>query len=225
MGGAQSRRGSRREGRRGVDVVARILEYKKNGRINATHDRDLDDEERLAARGFDAFQPETRDALNNLVDATVRDYVKYWYSPIVPSDRSFPLSCRKVLTSFLLSVSNHIGRKRPADAFLDFLTNSSSIVIVFFSELSAAFAEVPGDSKMSAANTVYNYLASNPESNLANLLSQRQQAGKFKMVAEDLLASWTGRPPTAILLGSFCERSSPAWCWKRHCRPARHPSG
>jgi len=174
-------------GERGVEVLARILEYKRAGRGDLPQERDLDEEERLLAHGFDAFQPETREALNGFVDAVIRDYVKWWYRPIVPSDKSFPLSCRKVLTSFLLSVSNHLGRKRPADAFLDFLTNSSSIVIVFFSELSAAFAGVPSESKMSAADAIYAYLADNPDSNLSNLLSQKQQAGKFRMVAEDLL--------------------------------------
>ncbi len=175
------------KGERGADVLARILEYRKRPCDGIAQDPDLDEEEQLLARGFDAFQPETRDALNNFVDAVVRDYVIYWYGPVVPSDRSFPLSCRKILTSFLLSVANHISRKRSADSFLDFLTNSSSIVIVFFSELSGAFAEVPGESKMSVADAVHHYLASNPDSNLANLLNQKQQAGKFRMVAEDLL--------------------------------------
>ena len=62
-----------------------------------------------------------------------------------------------------------------------------SIVIVFFTELSAAFANAPANTGMSVADVVYKYLADKPESSLANLLSQRQQAGKFRMVAEDLL--------------------------------------
>ncbi len=132
--------------------------------------------------------PETRDAMNELVDAIIRDYVKWWYNPIVPSDKSFPLSCRKTLSSFLLNLSNHLSKKRPADAFLDFLTNSSSIIIVFFSELSNAFAEVPSDSRMAAPDIVYAYLAENPESNLSNLLNQKQQAAKLRMVSEDILA-------------------------------------
>jgi len=171
-------------GETGLEVLARILEYKKDG---ASGEDGLDEAEELLARGFDAFRPETRDALNGLVDAIIRDYVKWWYGPIVPSDRSFPLACKKILTSFLLTVSNHMSRKRPADAFLDFLTNSSSIVIVFLSELSAVFAELPADSNSSASDAIYNYLASNPDSNLANLLSQKQQASKLRMVADDLL--------------------------------------
>lgn len=175
-------------GERGVDLLERLLAGTRDRKSTATvQDIDPEEQESALARGFDGFQPETRAALGELVDAVIRDYVNWWYSPIVPSDKSFPLSCRKVLTSFLVSVSSHLSRKRPADAFLDFLTNSSSIVIVFFSELSAAFSELPADSRVSAVDAVYDYLASNPESNLANLLSQRQQAGKFNMVAEDLL--------------------------------------
>jgi hypothetical protein len=174
-------------GERGVDALARILDLKEDGRDKTTPDLDLDEVERVLAQSFDEFRPETREALNNLVDAIIRDYVKWWYSPIVPSDKSFPMSCRKVLTAFLLSVSNQLSRKRPADSFLDFLTNSSSIVIVFFSELSAAFTGLPAESKASATDTVYNYLASNPDSSLSNLLSQKQQASKFREVAEHLL--------------------------------------
>ncbi|MDA4132692.1 MAG: PXA domain-containing protein, partial [Thaumarchaeota archaeon] len=182
-------------GERGLDVLARLLvaeSQKKKIAEDGAGDGDVEEEEeeeeeRMPAQGFADLEPETQEALNELVDAIVRDYVNWWYSPIVPSDRFFALSCRRALTSFLLSVSNHLGRKRPADVFLDFLTNSSSIIIVLFSELSNAFADVPAESKTPAADAVYSYLASNPESSLSNLLSQRQQAGKFRMVAEDLL--------------------------------------
>lgn len=175
-------------GESGTDIVTRLL-----GERNVMNDVEQketavkEEEEQYLAQAFADFQPETRDALNEFVDAVIRDYVKWWYGPIVPNDRSFPFSCRKVMTSFLVSIGNHLGKKRPADSFLDFLTNASSMVIVFFSELSAAFADVPPDSKMSAADAVYNYLASHTESNLTHLLSQRHQASKFKAVAEDLL--------------------------------------
>ncbi|KAI3326003.1 hypothetical protein HD806DRAFT_488863 [Xylariaceae sp. AK1471] len=148
------------------------------------------DEEKDAvavAQSFDDFQPETRDALCELVDAVIRDYVEWWYGPIVPSDKSFPLACRKVFTQFVLSFSNRLRRKRPADAFVDFVTHSCSIVIVFFSEMAAAYAELPADTHMTAADAIYNYLSTHTEAPLSNLLNQRQQTSKFKMVAEDLL--------------------------------------
>lgn len=175
-------------GEKGLDIVTRLLGEKRGLEgPDAEGTATQEDEEQYAARSFADFQPQTREALTGLVDAIIRDYVKWWYSPIVPSDRSFPLSCRKVMTSFLVSIGNHLGKKRPADSFLDFLTNASSMVLVFFSELSAAFGDLPPDSKMTAADAVYNYLASHPDSNLAHLLSQRHQASKFKAVAEDLL--------------------------------------
>lgn len=175
-------------GEKGVDIVTRLLGEKNALRdVDADRKATEDDEAIFLAQSFADFQPETQEALNGLVDAVIRDYVKWWYDPIVPSDRSFPLSCRRVLTSFLVSIGNCLGKKRPADSFLDFLTNTSSIVIVFFSELSQAFADLPPDSTMTAADAVYNYLASNPDSNLSHLLSQRHQASKFKSVADDLL--------------------------------------
>lgn len=175
-------------GEDGVDIIARLL-GEKNGLVGVDVDRRSteEDEAIFLAQSLADFQPETQEALSGLVDAVIRDYVKWWYGPIVPSDRSFPLACRKTLTSFLVSVSNHLGKKRPADSFLDFLTNTSSIVIVFFTELSRAFGELPPDSTMTAADAVYNYLASNPDSTLSHLLSQKHQASKFKSVAEDLL--------------------------------------
>lgn len=175
-------------GEKGTDIVTRLFNERQTLTDVEQSNKALEEEEeQYLAQSFADFQPETRDALNAFVDAIIRDYVKWWYSPIVPNDRSFPFACRKVMSSFLVSIGNHLGKKRPADSFLDFLTNASSMVIVFFSELSAAFADLPPDSKLSAADAVYNYLASHPESNLSHLLSQRHQASKFKAVAEDLL--------------------------------------
>ncbi|KAL7942109.1 PXA domain-containing protein [Trichoderma barbatum] len=148
---------------------------------------DDDDDDQYRMRGFDDFRPETREALSGLVDAIVQNYIKWWYNPLVPSDHAFPLAVRKTITSYLLAISNRMSRKRPADAFLDLLTNSTSMIIVFLSELATAFAELPPDTNVSAADTIYNYLAENPDSRLANLLNKRQQATKFKMVSEDLL--------------------------------------
>ncbi|KAK3360233.1 PXA domain-containing protein [Lasiosphaeria hispida] len=172
------------KGERGIDILARLLDARKGDGEGLT-----DEQADVLARrfGFGEFQPETQEALNELVEAVVTDYVKWWYSPIVPSDKFFPLAARKSLVSFITSISNHLCKKRPADSFLDFLTNSTSIVIVFFSELSSAFEGVPSGSDVLVADVITNYLASQPESNLANLINQRQQAGKFRMVAEDLL--------------------------------------
>ncbi|OTA70228.1 hypothetical protein K449DRAFT_380262 [Hypoxylon sp. EC38] len=171
---------------RGYDFLDRILE---TTHPKSSFEAEQDDEKdaQALARTFDDFQPETRQALNDLVDAVIRDYVDWWYGPIVPSDRSFPLSCRKVLVNFVLSVSNRLSRKRPADAFVDFLTHTCSIIIVFLSEMASAYSELPSDTNLTAADAIYNYLATNTEAPLSNLLNQRQQAGKFKIVAEDLL--------------------------------------
>ncbi|KAG5983572.1 hypothetical protein E4U55_007814 [Claviceps digitariae] len=176
-------------GEQGSDVLARVWsELKRNADANKIKLDDRgEDEDEATFKSFDDFRPETREALGGLVDAVVRDYIKWWYSPIIPGDHSFPLACRKTLNSYLLSVSNRISKKRPADAFLDLLTNSSSILIALLSELAAAYADLPPESNMTAADAVYNYLASNPDSRLANLLNQRQQAAKFRAVAEDLL--------------------------------------
>ena len=47
---------------------------------------------------------------------------------------------------------------------------------------------------MPAAEAIYTYLSANPESNLANILSEKQQARKFKMIAEDILQNFLEKP-------------------------------
>ena len=111
----------------------------------------------------------------------------WWYSPILPADALFPASCRQTLTAFILSAANHMSRKRPADAFLDFLTRSSSILIVFFNELAMAVNTNPNVSTQEAVQT---YLVSRPDSNLANLVNVEHQQRKLDLVAEDMLQSY-----------------------------------
>ncbi|KAI1418882.1 PXA domain-containing protein [Xylaria sp. FL1777] len=173
-------------GEKGHAFLDRLLNN-TYGDLGLQRQQDEEKDSMAIAQSFDDFQPETRDALYELVDAVIRDYVDWWYGPIIPSDKSFPLACRRVFTQFVISFSNRLRRKRPADAFVDFVTHSCSIVIVFFSEMAAAYAELPTDSHMTAADAIYNYLATHTEAPLSNLLNQRQQGAKFKMVAEDLL--------------------------------------
>lgn len=184
---------------KGLDIVHRILDL----RSTRAKDEDLeDDSEETPGETFEGFKPETASALSSFVDAVIRDYVFWWYSPILPNDQSFPDAARQTLTRFVLSISQHLSRKRPADTFLDFLTNSSSIVIVFLNELSSALSTSQGTNE-APAEAVYTYLLENPDSNLSNVLNGKQQAKKFKMVADDILLT-------------FLEKSSFA------CDPVRH---
>jgi hypothetical protein len=72
---------------------------------------------------------------------------------------------------------------------LQFLTNSSSIIIVFLNELAAAFTSA-GSSPIEAEKTVDRYLEQFPDSSLANVLSQKQQQKKLNMIADDILSSF-----------------------------------
>lgn len=185
---------ARKRKEKGLDIAARVLEWKdrregsreqdgaRNTPIAAPSQKELD---------FAGFPPETKDALTNLVDTIIRDYVKWWYSPVLPLENAFPLACRQTLTGFLLAVSNHLSRKRPADTFLEFMTNSSSIVIVFLSELSSVFKS-PAPSG-NASESVRRYLEANPSSSLANVLDIEQQNKKLRAVAQDILHTFLNR--------------------------------
>ncbi|KAA6406605.1 MAG: hypothetical protein FRX48_09537 [Lasallia pustulata] len=174
----------------GVDIVERILDWRdrRKGDLSKVEDRGQDVDFMISARkelDFAELQPATGAALTSLVDAVIRGYVKWWYGPVLPSETSFPSACRQTLTGFLLAVSTHLSRKRPADTFLDFLTHSSSIVIVFLNELSRALM-VPG-AAADPIEAVNDYLEENPESNLAHVVDLGQQKKKLKAVADDIL--------------------------------------
>ncbi|TAQ89417.1 hypothetical protein B7494_g2296 [Chlorociboria aeruginascens] len=186
----------------GLDVVRRVLDLRDaQASSHVLDEDDSREDDELSCCGFEGFAPETAIALNELVQSVVRDYVNWWYHPILPKEQSFPAASRKTLTNFVLSISQHLSRKRPADTFLDFLTHSSSIIIVFLNELSSALSASQG-LNVSAAKAVNIYLLENPESNLANVLNETQQTKKFKMIAEDILQN-------------FLEKST------YHCGPAK----
>lgn len=107
----------------------------------------------------------------------------------MPSEPVFLATCRQTFTRFMLAISSHLSRKRPVDTFLDFLTNSSSIAIVFFNEFLAALATI-GSSSADPSKALYVYLEANPDSNLANVLDVEQQKRKLHAVAEDILQSF-----------------------------------
>lgn len=112
---------------------------------------------------------------------------RWWYCPILPGEDSFPNTCRQTLIAFLISLSNHLSRKRPVDAFLDFVTNSTSIVIVFLGELSTALNASPNSP---ATDAVSAYLQLKPDSSLASILDQKHQERKLALAADEMLKSY-----------------------------------
>jgi hypothetical protein len=114
-------------------------------------------------------------------------WCSWWYTPVLPGEDSFPAACRQTLVTFIVSLSNHLSRKRPVDAFLDFVTNSSSIVIVFLNELAAALNASPNATSQDAVQA---YLEMKPDSSLASILDPMHQEKKLKVVANDILLKY-----------------------------------
>ncbi|KAB2579999.1 hypothetical protein DBV05_g1461 [Lasiodiplodia theobromae] len=175
----------------GLDIIKRVMDVRaqsKDAQSSRRRDSDVDIQLFSGKQlDYSAFQPETSAALTDLTDAIVRDYINHWYGPIVPAEMAFPNACRQTLTAFILSVSNHLARKRPADFFLEYLTNSSAIMIVFLNELSDAIGSSPSST---AVEAVQSYLRLKPESKLANVLDRKHQEKKFDAVAEDILENY-----------------------------------
>ena len=114
---------------------------------------------------------------------------RWWYSPILPLDSSFPFACRQTLIAFILAFSSHVSRKRPADVFLTFFTNSTSVLIVFLNELSNALMAA-GANTADPADALQLYLEEHPDSNLANVLNRKEQEKKLRIVADDVLQAF-----------------------------------
>ncbi|KAL8720255.1 MAG: hypothetical protein Q9225_002853 [Loekoesia sp. 1 TL-2023] len=178
----------------GLNVLQRVLDWRGERQIaQSKADEGVKDVQvKMTAHeqlDFSEFEPSTEAALTRLTDAVIHDYVKWWYRPLLPEDLSFPSACRQTLTGFLLSISYHLSRKRPADVFLDFLTNSSSIVIVFLNELANALT-ASAYSEAEAADLLHQYLEQNPRSSLANVLDLDQQKRKLNAVSEEILQAF-----------------------------------
>ncbi|KAI4089965.1 MAG: hypothetical protein LQ344_005066 [Seirophora lacunosa] len=199
---------ARRKREDGLKILHKVLDWRRECKSF-----DTDDIQVLTAAqkqlDFSNFKPATGAALTALTDAVIRDYVKYayypvfklwdlannprwWYQPVLPRDLSFPSACRQTLTRFVLSISFHLSRKRAADVFLDFLTNSSSIIIVFLNELATALT-ASADTEDGPTDIIHQYLEHNPSSSLASLLDLDQQKRKLRDASDDILQSFLDR--------------------------------
>jgi hypothetical protein len=183
---ATKRLDQQRKKETGLELARRLLDLRvsaetaederEEAKLNATHQLD-----------FSRFEPETAAALETFTDAVIKDYVHYWYSPQIPGEETFPASCKHTLVAFILSLSGHLERKRPADALLDLITNTSSLIIVFLNELATALNASP---TVPADEAIAYYLHLKPDSSLAHVLDKRQQEHRLDMVAEDILKAY-----------------------------------
>ncbi|KAL9051523.1 MAG: hypothetical protein Q9162_005952 [Coniocarpon cinnabarinum] len=175
----------------GLDVAQRLLDWRQRRSeplpIDGADALGLGDEGHAADPDFSDLRPETATALADFADAVLRDYVHYWYSPVLPDEHAFPQTCRKILTNFITSLSGNLSKKRPADSFIEFTMNSSSIMIVFLNELSAALSSSPNSKATDAIDT---YLRIKPQSNLSSIMDRKHQQRKLQMVADDILESF-----------------------------------
>jgi len=70
----------------GVEVAQRLLAW-HSSRKALERETKSDDQEHA---DFSSFEPEIGKALDTLTDAVIRDYVRWWYSPVMPSEEAFP---------------------------------------------------------------------------------------------------------------------------------------
>ena len=194
-GEKQASAGARKKKELGVEVVKRVLDWRDRkhdssegetaSAITAVDKKDISDPSQPL--DYSELPSDTRKALDNLTDAVIRDYVKWWYSPLLPKEQSFPAACRQTLNKFVLSFSQHLKRKRAADPVLDFFANSTSIIIVFLNELGTA---LKASQRQDPQDAIRTYLQYQPDSSLANVLSAEQQERKLNIVADDILQNF-----------------------------------
>jgi hypothetical protein len=188
----QGRSADARKRELAVDIAQRVLDWRTDKTQEKGHARDDSSDFNVQLYSgktldYSDFKPETAAALTELTDAVIRDYVKWWYSPLLPTEDTFPNSCRQTLTAFVLSISAHLSRKRPADNFLDFVTRSSSFMIILLQEIAVAIQASPGDVPTEAVDI---YLKMKRDSTLANILDPDYQMKQFSVAAEDILQNY-----------------------------------
>ena len=171
----------------GIDVAKRVLEWRSTRSAQETDTPAAAPDPMSSDIDFSRFEPETARALDTFADAMIKDYVFYWYAPTLPGEQTFPASCRRTFTAFVLSLSAHLQRKRPADTFLDFVTNASSMIIVLLNELAAATNACPHSDAQAAIET---YLRMKPDTSLSYLLDEDAQTRKLEAVAEDVMRAY-----------------------------------
>jgi len=176
----------------GAEIVKRALtwrdtQYVRKEKIEIASEDKVEASTSQTVLDFSSYTPATASALNALTDAVIRDYVTWWYQPILPSEETFPADCRQILTAFIRSFSNHVSRKRAADPFLTFVADSTSVVIVFLEELASA---LKASQRQEVEEALYTYLRSQPDSSLANVLNIEQQKQKLHLVADDILLNF-----------------------------------
>lgn len=195
------RREQQRRKETGVELARRLLDLRLSGET-AEDERENAKLNASSQLDFSRFEPETAAALDTFANAVIKDYVYYWYGPTLPGEDGFPGSCKHTLVAFMLSLSGHLERKRPADAFLDLVTNTSSLIIVFLNELASALNASPS---VPADEAIALYLHLKPDSSLAHVLDRRHQDHRLSMVAEDILKAYLDPkafafPPTHVFL-------------------------
>ncbi|KNG46317.1 px domain-containing protein [Stemphylium lycopersici] len=190
--GAPGKSAQARRRELGADIAQRVLDWRGSRTPHGKDEQDgsYDINVQLYSGktlDYSDFKPDTAAALTELTDAVIRDYVKWWYSPVLPTEDTFPNSCRQTLTAFVLSVSSHLSRKRPADNLVDFVTRSSSFIIILLQEIAAAIQNSPGDAPTEAVDI---YLKMRRDSTLANILDPDYQMKQFSVAAEDILQNY-----------------------------------
>ncbi|KAJ9650285.1 hypothetical protein H2198_010406 [Neophaeococcomyces mojaviensis] len=189
--GTQGELASRKK-RLGVEIVKRALSWRDIQRVQ-TEGIEIASEDKVEASttqkalDYATYPPATASALNAFTDAVIQDYVKWWYQPILPADKTFPADCRQILTAFIHSFSNHVSRKRAADPFLTFFADSTSVLVVFLQELASA---LKASQRQDVEEALSTYLKYQPDSNLANVINQEQQKQKLHLVADDILQNF-----------------------------------
>ncbi|TGZ83232.1 hypothetical protein EX30DRAFT_394457 [Ascodesmis nigricans] len=131
---------------------------------------------------FSRLPPETAKVMEELTDAAVKDYVRFWYTNVLPEDNNFPASCRTYLANTLLTMYTHLSHKRAADTFLLILISTSNTLIVLLRELAAA-----------SQSSIATYLEEFPSSALAQMLDTSVQKKRLRLAAEDIVQRFFGK--------------------------------
>ncbi|KAK9470443.1 PXA domain-containing protein [Dipodascopsis tothii] len=151
------------------------------------------------------ISPKIMPIVDRAVNIIVEQYVENWYPSVSPDDTVFPAACRETLRDVARTFAAQQTIKRPADMLLVLIFSTSNTFVVFLRELRTVI-ETYG----SLAH-VHEYIATNSESALAQMVDPAIQQTKYRNAANNILQTFVPvldvkRSPVGLLAREIIAR-------------------
>ncbi|RPA72877.1 hypothetical protein BJ508DRAFT_314344 [Ascobolus immersus RN42] len=150
------------------------------------------EEEDRTVTGWEELPVETGKALKELVGVVVREYVEFWYHPLLPAETIFPNSVQTLLNNTILNIASRLQQEKPAALFIALADTTTSHLTALFSELQTALGAT-NSSPDNAIEAVKEYTRLYPRSDLAQLVDPVLQRQRLRVFAAQFIEAFIER--------------------------------